>query len=159
MSLSLSSSSARSVSTRGGGGGGRHKRSASDRFDYDDASLNKYCDDITDYYTSVMGRLLHDDFNTCENSRPRSEWKAIHDSCVNDNVQSLQGVDFRLHVPFSCLISGKSQCGPEIANNIGLICTVGSGQRRRGRQNVTRKRGHRRTRHSRLRRYRRRARR
>ena len=109
MSSSLSSSSAMSVSTRGGGR--RRKRSATDRFEYDDASLHKYCDDITDYYTSVMGRLLHDDFNTCKNSRTRSEWKAIHDSCAVDNVQSLQGVDFRLHVPFSCLISGKSQCG------------------------------------------------
>ena len=93
--------------------GRRRKRSAvPDRFDYDDASLHKYCDDITEYYTSLMGRLLNDEFNTCKNSRPRSEWKAIHDSCVDTKAaQCLQGVDFRLHVPFSCLISGKSQCG------------------------------------------------
>ena len=98
----MSSSSVSSLSR------GRKRR----RYDYDDAALHKYCDDITEYYTSVMGRLLHDDFNVCKNSHARAEWKAIHDSfSSSDTVQALKGVDFRLHVPFSCLISGKSQCG------------------------------------------------
>ena len=88
----------------------QRKRKRDYKYDYDNASLHRYCDDITQYYTSVMARLLHDDFNTCKNSRSRSERKAIHDSCTH-NVQSLHGVDFRLHVPFTCLISGKSQCG------------------------------------------------
>ena len=59
-----------------------------------------------------MGKLLCDEFNACKNSKSRAEWKAIHDFSSNiDEVQASQGVDCRLHVPFSCLISGKSQCG------------------------------------------------
>ena len=43
---------------------------------------------------------------------------------------------------------GLQLLGPEIANDIRLLRAVGSGRRRR-RRHVTRKRGHRRTRHSR----------
>ena len=83
-----------------------------DRFAFDDASLHKYCDDINSYYSSLMGNMLCDEFNACKHSKTRAEWKVIHDFCSNiDEVQASQGIDCRLHVPFSCLISGKSQCG------------------------------------------------
>ena len=116
---SFSASSSSAHPNQGGAVGRKRKRSSADRritdadrLAFDDASLHKYCDDINSHYSSIMGNILCDEFNACKHSKSRADWKAIHDFCKNiDHVQASSGVDCRLHVPFSCLISGKSQCG------------------------------------------------
>ena len=83
---------------------------------YDDETLHRDAEKVEKYYMEIMGRMLQDEFDTCkDNLMTHGEWERGVVNYCNDRlkygVSTAECRDFRMRVPFSCLISGKSQCG------------------------------------------------
>ena len=79
-----------------------------------DETLQRDADRARKYYDDVMARLLEEEFVTTKHTMSYGEWQLIL-NYINDRlkygVHDSECKDFRMRVPFSCLISGKSQCG------------------------------------------------
>ena len=80
----------------------------------DDETLHRDAEKIEKYYMGVIGRLLEEEFEAQKHTLPHGEWQRVLNYC-NDQQRhggsAAECRDFRMRVPFSCLISGKSQCG------------------------------------------------
>ena len=80
----------------------------------DDDTLHRDAERVRKYYDDVMTRMLTEEFETTKHTMSYGEWQRIL-NYINDRlkygVSDSECKDFRMRVPFSCLISGKSQCG------------------------------------------------
>ena len=80
----------------------------------DDDTLHRDAERVRKYYDDVMTRMLEEEFETTKHTMSYGEWQRIL-NYINDRlkyrVRDSECKDFRLRVPFSCLISGKSLCG------------------------------------------------
>ena len=80
----------------------------------DDDTLHRDAEKVRKYYDDVMVRMIEEEFETTKHTMSYREWQRIL-NYINDRlkygVRDSECKDFRMRVPFSCLISGKSQCG------------------------------------------------
>ena len=80
----------------------------------DDETLHRDAERVHRYYGDVMARMLEEELETTKHTMSYGEWQWIL-NYINDRlkygVSDSECKDFRMRVPFSCLISGKSQCG------------------------------------------------
>ena len=80
----------------------------------DDDTLHRDAERVCKYYDDVMARMIEEEFKTTKHTMSYGEWQRIL-NYINDRleygVRDGECKDFRMRVPFSCLTSGKSQCG------------------------------------------------
>ena len=80
----------------------------------DDEALHRDAEKIEKYYMGVIGRLLEEEFEAQKHALPHGEWQRVLNYCNDQQRHGVSAAEcryFRMRVPFSCLISGKSQCG------------------------------------------------
>ena len=92
----------------------RRRRGVNDDDGCDDDTLHRDAEKVRKYYDDVMVRMIEEEFETTKHTMSYGEWQRIL-NYINDRVKygvrDSECKDFRMRVPFSCLISGKSQCG------------------------------------------------
>ena len=79
----------------------------------DETTLHRDAERVCKYYDDVMARMIEEEFETTKHTMSYGEWQRIL-NYLNDRlkygVRDSECKDFQMRFPFSCLISGKSQC-------------------------------------------------